>query len=343
MTFLTIVYAILIIVVAVFLLRCLEIFLRSFRIKNIDKKHVLITGCDSGFGYLLAKKLDKQGVHVVATCLTEKGTTKLEDECSSRLKAVTLDITDEEAVSDLAEFLNYDLGEIGLHGLVNNAGIGEPSEGADCRHLMAKDLRELYEVNTFAIVTMVNKFLTLLEKGKGRIVNMTSINGRIIDPTLTNIPYTTSKAASEAISDSYRILFKAYGIPVSVHIIEPGFIKTDILNPDRMRSSFERGKYRWTKSELEKENEVFEEFGKILTVVDKFASKRPGLVVRAYEHALFSKWPKKRYSVEVGLDLIVSYLPSIIQDAFVILQFYLVVDAASKIKQSAFDLKNKEE
>lgn len=157
-----------------------------------------------GFGYLLAKKLDKQGVHVIATCLTDDGKEKLEKECSSKLKAVTLDITDEEAVSDFAEFLTYDLGEEGLYGLVNNAGIGEPSEMADIRHLKAMDMRQLFEVNTFAHVTMITHFLSLLEKGKGRVVNMTSVNGRVVDPTLTNIPYTTSKAAAEAVSDSYR-------------------------------------------------------------------------------------------------------------------------------------------
>lgn len=53
----------------------------------------------------------------------------------------------------------------------------------------------------------------------------------------------------------YSILFRAYEIPVSVHIIEPGFVKTEILNPDKMASSYDKGLYRLTLEEKKRADE----------------------------------------------------------------------------------------
>ena len=63
-----------------------------------DFRYVLITGCDSGFGNLIAKKLDQRGCHVFAACLTEKGADALKAESSERLQTVIMDVTKTESI-----------------------------------------------------------------------------------------------------------------------------------------------------------------------------------------------------------------------------------------------------
>ena len=69
------------------------------RVGNYGDKSVFITGCDTGFGNLLAKRLDRLGMHVFAGCLTENGASKLKSESSPNLKTVILDVTDETSIA----------------------------------------------------------------------------------------------------------------------------------------------------------------------------------------------------------------------------------------------------
>ena len=68
-------------------------FFGDVRVSNLEKKAVFITGCDSGFGYELAKKLDAERLRVFAACLTSEGEAKLKAECSSELITLKLDVT----------------------------------------------------------------------------------------------------------------------------------------------------------------------------------------------------------------------------------------------------------
>ena len=69
----------------------------------ISCRYVLITGCDSGFGNLIAKKLDQRGCNVFAACLTEKGADALRAESSDRLKTVIMDVTKTESIKSAYE------------------------------------------------------------------------------------------------------------------------------------------------------------------------------------------------------------------------------------------------
>ena len=68
------------------------------QISNIESRYILITGCDSGFGNGLAKRLDTLGCHVFATCLTESGETELRKSCSQRLHTIHMDVSNSESV-----------------------------------------------------------------------------------------------------------------------------------------------------------------------------------------------------------------------------------------------------
>ena len=65
---------------------------------GLERKHVLITGCDSGFGFHLACCLDNMGCPVFAACLTEEGQRRVTEKCSSRLKALYVDVTEIETI-----------------------------------------------------------------------------------------------------------------------------------------------------------------------------------------------------------------------------------------------------
>lgn len=68
-------------------------FFGDVRVSNLEKKAVFITGCDSGFGNELAKKLDAERLRVFAACLTSEGEAKLKNECSPELITLKLDVT----------------------------------------------------------------------------------------------------------------------------------------------------------------------------------------------------------------------------------------------------------
>ena len=82
---------------------------RDVRIVDLERKAVLITGCDSGFGYELAKKLDALGLRVFAACLTSDGEAKLSKECSRELRTFKLDVTKDGDVQKALEVVQSGL------------------------------------------------------------------------------------------------------------------------------------------------------------------------------------------------------------------------------------------
>lgn len=72
----------------------------ALEINNKHRRCVFVTGCDSGFGRALAKRLDGKGITVFAGCLTEDGASALMGECSSNLKTVLVDLTDHQQILD---------------------------------------------------------------------------------------------------------------------------------------------------------------------------------------------------------------------------------------------------
>lgn len=82
----------------------------SKTVPNKSDKYVYITGCDSGFGNLLARHLDKRGFCVIAACFTEKGEEDLKKGSSKRLATVHLDVTKTESVRKAADFVKNTVG-----------------------------------------------------------------------------------------------------------------------------------------------------------------------------------------------------------------------------------------
>jgi NAD(P)-dependent dehydrogenase (short-subunit alcohol dehydrogenase family) len=205
------------------------------------------------------------------------------------LRPVFLDVCDDKSVSEALSQIKKTSGM--LHGLVNNAGIavGGPVEG-----VKLEDWRRQFETNVFGQIRVIQECLPLIRQSKGRIVNLSSIAGKVASPFMG--PYCSSKFALEAVSDALRRELRPHGVKVC--IVEPGPIDTPI----------------WEKSQTEGLKKV-DEYGPVLKEaygasmqdfkkqIEK-AVKRAApvsVVVKAIEHALTARSPKIRYPVGKGI------------------------------------------
>ncbi|XP_021097088.1 17-beta-hydroxysteroid dehydrogenase type 6-like [Heterocephalus glaber] len=79
-------------------------------VSHLQDKYVFITGCDSGFGNLLARQLDMRGLRVLAACLTEKGAEQLRKQTSERLETVILGVTQTESIAAAVQWVKEHVG-----------------------------------------------------------------------------------------------------------------------------------------------------------------------------------------------------------------------------------------
>uniref|UniRef100_A0A8C6RUY6 Retinol dehydrogenase 16 n=1 Tax=Nannospalax galili TaxID=1026970 RepID=A0A8C6RUY6_NANGA len=168
-------------------------------VSHLHDKYVFITGCDSGFGNLLARQLDMRGMRVLAACLTEEGAEQLRKKTSDRLETVILDVTKTESIAAATQWVKECVGNEGLWGLVNNAGIFIPI--APNEWLDKKDFTKVLNVNLTGMIEVTLGMLPLVRKAKGRVINVSSVMGRVC---LLSGGYCISKYAVEAFSDSLR-------------------------------------------------------------------------------------------------------------------------------------------
>ena len=182
---------------------------------------VLITGCSSGIGEACALQLDRSGWVVFAGVRREEDGLRLSRASSGRLVPTRIDVSDPRSVSEAARRVSERVGDAGLQGLVNNAGI---AGGGPLEYVRLDEFRYLFEVNVFGLLGVTQAFLPLLHQGRGRIVNIGSIAGKVTTPLLG--PYCASKHAVEAMSDALRMELVQAGLYTSV--VEPGVVATPI-------------------------------------------------------------------------------------------------------------------
>jgi NAD(P)-dependent dehydrogenase (short-subunit alcohol dehydrogenase family) len=175
---------------------------------------VLVTGASTGIGEATALHLKELGFDVVGAVRKEEDAERLR---SRGLRTVKLDVTDPASIAAARE----ELGEAPLTGLVNNAGV---AVAGPLEFLPLDQLRLQLEINLVGQVAVTQQFLPKLRAGQGRIVNVSSIGGRVALPLVA--AYNASKFALEAVSDSLRR--ELHGQGVDVILIEPGGVKTPI-------------------------------------------------------------------------------------------------------------------
>ncbi|XP_035670988.1 retinol dehydrogenase 16-like isoform X1 [Branchiostoma floridae] len=290
-------------------------YLERERIDKITDKSVLITGCDTGFGFELAQRLDGLGFRVFAACLTEDGVGSVRAACSERTVPIIMDVSQHDSVQNCFQIVKTAVGQGGLWGVVNNAGV--VGGGMPVAELcLLDDYRQALDINLIGTVDVSLTFLPLLKRCRGRLVNVSSCMGRFA----TRLgPYCTSKFAIEGFSDSLRrSLPKLFG--VSVHLIEPGGYKTRFGDENRARTAFMNA---WKRLPAELQDEYGDEYREQVSegLIDSFqslASSKTHEVIDAMEHALCAANPRSRYVV--GLDAMLlliplSWLPTSLADA----------------------------
>ena len=187
----------------------------------------VITGASTGIGRSAVKVLVGHGWRVFAGVRKVADVESLRQEFGEAVEPLLFDVTDAAAVYRAADETRVKLGGHTLMGLVNNAGL---AIGGPLAHQPINQIRRVFEANTLGAVTVSQAFIPLLgadpslSGGPGRIVNISSVAGRIAAPFLGD--YAMSKHALEAFSDSLRRELMIYGIDVIV--IGPGAIATPI-------------------------------------------------------------------------------------------------------------------
>lgn len=270
-------------------------------------RFVLITGASTGIGAACAIGCAEQGMAVFAGVRHPEAGAALRARGGAAIIPLELDVTDDESVKRAAGIVERHVGDAGLFGLVNNAGI---AIGSPLELIPLAQLRRQLEVNVVGQIAVTQAVLPLLRRARGRIVNMGSIAGRGTIP-MTG-PYSASKHALEAVTDALRLELYPWGIEVS--IIEPGAIATPIWDKSLQISH-----------DVEKDMPVeakhlYEAAAARIRETMSVAAARaipPDAVVKAVMHALTAKRPKTRYLV--GRDaklrvLMLKWLPDRMQD-----------------------------
>ncbi|XP_031205639.1 retinol dehydrogenase 7 isoform X2 [Mastomys coucha] len=280
-------------------------------VSHLQDKYVFITGCDSGFGNLLARQLDRRGMRVLAACLTEKGAEELRRKTSDRLETVILDVTKTESIVAATQWVKERVGDKGLWGLVNNAGI---CVFAVNEWLKKQDFASVLDVNLLGMIDVTLNMLPLVRKARGRVVNVSSAMGRV---SFVGGGYCISKYGVEVFSDLLRREISYFGVKVA--IIEPGGFKTNLSNMERLSHNLEKV-WDQTTSEIKEiyGKKFLDSYVKTLNALSNTCSRDLSLVTDCMEHALTACHPRTRYSAGWDAKLFylpLSYLPTFLADA----------------------------
>jgi NAD(P)-dependent dehydrogenase (short-subunit alcohol dehydrogenase family) len=178
----------------------------------------VITGASTGMGAATARELARRGFHVLA------GVRRDQDADAIRgpgIEPVIIDITNPDHIRALATRVHEDPQGRAVRALVNNAAV---PVNAPVEAFAIDEWRRLFEVNLFGHIAVTQALLPALIRSKGRVVNISSVGGKIAMATYG--PYAGTKFALEAVSDSLRREIAPFGVQVVV--VEPGAVRTEM-------------------------------------------------------------------------------------------------------------------
>lgn len=247
---------------------------------NAKQKAVLITGASSGIGKQMALHLSDNGYFVYA------GARKAQDiktlSAIPNIQGIRLDVTIQADID--AAVTEIEQAGRGLYGLVNNAGVFlfdpliEVSE---------QDMQFIMDVNVFGPYRVTKAFAPLIIKNQGRIISTGSVAGVVSGPLFG--PYSMSKHAIEAFTDSLDLEMQKFGVEVG--IIEPGNFRSNIMK--NMQARIKELDTSRKDSQYKDEIRGFASFSK----EDRSMHKEAKPVAEALLHFLDSENPKRRYLV----------------------------------------------
>jgi NAD(P)-dependent dehydrogenase (short-subunit alcohol dehydrogenase family) len=189
----------------------------------------VVTGSSSGIGFETALLLARSGFHTYATMRNlekSKNITEIANTEKLPLQVVQLDVNDDRSVKNAIDKIAAAAENKRIDVLVNNAGYGLFGALEDTS---IGEIKAQFETNFFGVIRVTQQVLPVMRKqnsGGGTIVNVSSVGGRIGVPVLS--AYQCTKFALEGLSESMSYELEPFGIRVV--IIEPGFIRTNIVN-----------------------------------------------------------------------------------------------------------------
>jgi NAD(P)-dependent dehydrogenase (short-subunit alcohol dehydrogenase family) len=255
---------------------------------------VVITGASTGIGRTAALHLAGKGLRVLTGVrkasdgeAVAKAFAAEKHAGSGSIEPLVIDVADGDSIARAVAEVGERLGGSRLAGLVNNAGIalGGPQE-----HLALSEWRRQFEVNVFGLVDLTQRLLPHLLAGRGRVVNISSMGGKVSTPFMA--PYSASKFAVEAITDALRMELAPFGVWAAC--VEPGAVKTEI---------WKKADELMVERKTELPAEVQQRYAELMTAMAKFTATaaKNGVdaikVARAIEHALLARRPRTRYPV----------------------------------------------
>ena len=194
------------------------------------RRTVVITGASRGIGHATARCFLDRGWRII-TCSREDTPAECKRDPNWTCHIPT-DLGDSASVQNFIAEANRAIGDGPLHALINNAGMSPKSPVKERLGCLNGDLdawRHVFDLNFFAPLELSRGFAAALHRGKGAIVNVTSIAGHSIHP-FAGSAYSISKAALSALTRELANEFAALG--VRVNAVAPGEIETEMIEPE---------------------------------------------------------------------------------------------------------------
>ena len=246
----------------------------------------VVTGSSSGIGFETALTLARNGFYTYATMRNlekSKNITEIANAEKLPLQVIQLDVNDDKSVKDAIDKIVAEKKRIDL--LVNNAGYGLFGSLED---ISLEEIKAQFETNFFGVIRVTQQVLPVMRKQNsgGTIVNVSSVGGRIGVPVLS--AYQSTKFALEGLSESMSYELEPFGIRVV--IIEPGFIRTNIINSSTS-----------AKKDLDPKSPYFSLMQKVKnhfkSMIENTSSSPPEEVAKVILQAITSENPQLRYTV----------------------------------------------
>ena len=248
-------------------------------------KVALVTGSSSGIGFETSLMLARAGFNTYASMRNlekSKNITEIAKKEKLPLQVVQLDVNNDGSVKDAIDKILKADQRIDV--LINNAGNGLFGSVEDTS---IEEIKAQFETNFFGVVRVTQQVLPLMRRqNSGTIVNVSSVGGRIGLPTLS--AYHSTKFALEGLSESIAFELEPFGIRVV--IIEPGVIRTNILNSSSSAKKALDPKSPYF-SLSQKLNDNFK------SMMESESSSPPEEVAKVILQAVTSENPQLRYSV----------------------------------------------
>lgn len=268
--------------------------------RSSHSKVILITGCSSGFGMLIAARLASAGHIVYATMRDLRKKTLLVQETALRktqVRILRLDVTDDKSIQEAMKTIAAEQGRLDV--LINNAGYGI---GGFFEDLTQEEIRAQMDTNFFGVQNVTRRVIPLMRpRRQGLILNISSVSGRTASPAFG--AYVGSKWALEGWSESLHYEMRLFGIDVC--LMEPGSYSTKIFTENRRVAS----RYHDPESPYHKYSQSLLE--RIMSYVGRL-KRDPEDIAKLAEHIIDSRRRRLRYVPDLGSRVQIflhTYLP----------------------------------